>query len=146
MAHPRSIILVSLVLAALSLLSPVWAEDSKITPWFQDTLESNSGLFVVALESDNPTAVLNEFQNWLLTVNHAESGQVVSPARISVGGGMPMHGHGLPTQPKITEYLGEGQYRLEGLKFNMYGQWVLEFEIITAEATDTVVFKVVVDY
>ena len=40
---------------------------------------------------------------------------------------MPEHGHGFPTVPEVTEYLGDGKYLVEGLKFSMPGWWVGQF-------------------
>lgn len=114
--------------------------------WFKEVKESGSGNFKVTLDSNAAKFSLNEFQSWLVTVVDSSTGEAVSPARISVGGGMPMHGHGLPTQPQVTGYLGEGQYKVEGVKFNMHGQWILEFQITTADVVDSVVFEVVLDY
>lgn len=142
----RLICLSSVVLAMLFLVSAAQANDSPLKSWYQETKESNAGAFTVTLDSNSSNIGLNEFQEWVLTVTRKDSGEFVSPARISVGGGMPMHGHGLPTQPQITGYTGDGQYKLEGLKFNMRGQWVLEFEIVTAEITDRVIFELVLDY
>ena len=34
---------------------------------------------------------------------------------------MPEHNHGFPTAPRVTENLGEGDYLLEGMRFNMGG-------------------------
>jgi len=63
----------------------------------------------------------------------------VYPAAFSVTGGMPDHGHGLPTQPKVTQYLGEGRYLLEGVKFNMGGEWMLRLHILAGDRQDSAV-------
>ena len=39
------------------------------------------------------------------------NGAPVEDARITVDGGMPQHGHGLPTQPRVTRYLGAAPTR-----------------------------------
>lgn len=145
--HLRTLVVLSFVsvLVALPLPSSVSA-DTAADSWFSEVTESVNGAFTVRLDSNSPVASLNAFQNWLLTVTDSQTGEAVSPARISVAGGMPMHGHGLPTQPQVTEYLGEGRYRVEGVKFNMHGQWMLEFQITTAQTVDTAVFEVIVDY
>jgi len=59
---------------------------------------------------------------------------------------MPAHGHGLPTQPQVTEHLGDGRYQLDGLMFNMAGQWQLIFGINTREHADRVVFDLTIDH
>jgi hypothetical protein len=69
------------------------------------------------------------------------SGEAVPDATITIDGGMPQHGHGLPTRPRITKNLGAGSYELSGLRFNMGGWWVLELTITTPAGTDTVTFN-----
>jgi hypothetical protein len=54
---------------------------------------------------------------------------------------MPQHGHGLPTLPQVTENLGEGDYRVEGLKFHMPGWWIVEFDISADGMNDHVTFN-----
>ena len=44
-------------------------------------------------------------------------------AAITVDGGMPQHGHGFPTRPRVTRDLDDGTYLLEGMKFSMTGWW-----------------------
>jgi hypothetical protein len=70
----------------------------------------------------------------------SKDGSVVSGLQITVDGGMPQHGHGLPTKPRVTKDLGEGRYQVEGLKFNMGGWWELKFALAGA-ASDSVVFN-----
>ena len=41
--------------------------------------------------------------------------------RLKVDGDMPQHGHGLPTRPRVTRNLGNGDYQIEGVKFQMGG-------------------------
>jgi hypothetical protein len=68
-------------------------------------------------------------------------GEPVENAEIKVDGGMPEHGHGLPTKPQMTEYLGEGDYRVEGMKFQMTGWWEVKFDITAEGQTDKVTFN-----
>ena len=62
-------------------------------------------------------------------------------ATILVDGGMPQHGHGLPTKPRVTRQMGNGDHLVEGMKFNMGGWWVVEFPIRASAGTDTLVFN-----
>ena len=68
-------------------------------------------------------------------------GRPVEGATIAVDGGMPEHGHGLPTQPRVTRSEGDGVYVIEGLRFNMGGWWELKLTITTPAGTDTVTFN-----
>lgn len=69
------------------------------------------------------------------------AGNPVDGARIEVDGGMPQHGHGLPTRPRVTRGLGDGRYEIDGLRFNMGGWWVLELEVQSPAGTDLVTFN-----
>jgi len=58
--------------------------------------------------------------SWILRLETLD-GQPVRNAEITVAGGMPKHNHGLPTAPQVTRELGNGDYLVEGIKFQMAG-------------------------
>jgi YtkA-like len=69
-------------------------------------------------------------------------GMAVDSVKIAVDGGMPQHGHGLPTKPRVTRDLGNGDHLVEGMKFNMGGWWVVKFRLSApASAADSLVFN-----
>ena len=80
---------------------------------------------------------INRMHSWILHVEDA-SGAKVEGATISVSGGMPEHDHGLPTAPRVTEDLGGGDYRLEGMRFHMRGRWEVVVTVTTADGTSIV--------
>ncbi len=94
--------------------------------------------FVVSYTTPDGTPVINRMHSWVLRVE-TESGDPVEGAEIEVDGGMPAHDHGLPTRPRVTEELGDGYYRLDGVRFHMGGSWEMVFTIRTDGAEDTVV-------
>jgi hypothetical protein len=49
-------------------------------------------------------------------------------AEVSFDGGMPSHGHGLPTTPKVIHQQGN-EYLIRGVKFSMSGVWELYVDI-----------------
>ncbi len=110
------------------------------------TARSTTERIVAALQPENGPYQIGPLQSWVLQLRHADSEQPVYPARIGVNGGMPEHGHGLPTQPQVTEYLQDGRYRIEGMKFNMAGKWVLLFVIDTPDGKDRVQFEVELEW
>lgn len=69
------------------------------------------------------------------------SGRPVENAAIVVDGGMPEHGHGLPTQPRVKRSVGGGVYEIEGVRFNMGGWWELKLAIDSPAGTDSVTFN-----
>lgn len=105
---------------------------------------STQGLFVVGLEPPATGPVLGQIQTWRLRLTDRD-GAPVSQARILFSGGMPQHGHGFPTRPRVTQELSPGVYALEGVKFSMSGWWDMRLGIQAGERTDTAVFNVVLD-
>ena len=83
---------------------------------------------------------LNKMHHWILHLKTAE-GVPVEGARILVSGGMPEHDHGLPTAPRVTAELGEGRYRLDGMRFHMRGRWELVFDIRTDQGRSTLTIQ-----
>lgn len=99
--------------------------------------------FVVTLLPPATPAAINQIHSWRIKVA-TPTGGPIARARIAVGGGMPQHGHGLPTRPQVTQELEEGTYLLEGLKFSMTGWWEIKLAIQSAGASDAVTFNTVV--
>jgi hypothetical protein len=100
---------------------------------------SSSGIYTATLQ---PAESLRprKLQTVQVAVTDA-NGQSVDGAVITIDGGMPQHGHGLPTQPRVTKALGHGEYVIEGVRFNMGGWWELKLAIAGKEGTDTVTFN-----
>ena len=98
------------------------------------------GLYTATLE---PTEELRprKLQTIHLSVVDAK-GRPVDAAQISIDGGMPQHGHGLPTRPRVTKNLGGGAYLIEGVRFNMGGWWELKLAIASSAGTDNVTFNI----
>ena len=96
---------------------------------------SAAGQYTVKIEVTEPPAI-NVMQTWIVVLLDAQ-GAPVEHAAFSVTGGMPAHGHGLPTAPEVTEELGGGRYRLDGVKFSMMGHWVVDLDITSPIGHDT---------
>lgn len=105
---------------------------------------SAQGRFVVALQPPVTGPAINQMHAWQVKLATPQ-GEPVSQARISFEGGMPQHGHGFPTRPRITRELQPGVYALEGMKFSMTGWWDMRLAIQAGDVADTAVFNVVVD-
>jgi YtkA-like len=102
---------------------------------------SEKGLYRVAIEPENGPVRQGELHSWLLQLGSA-AGQPVDDAVVTIGGGMPDHGHGLPTRPAVSGQIGAGRYRVDGLKFTMSGWWQLRFSISAEAGSDSAVFNV----
>ena len=70
------------------------------------------------------------------------NGNLIENANILIDGGMPQHNHGLPTKPRVTKNLGQGDYQIEGLRFNMGGWWEVKLFISSEFGEDTVIFNI----
>jgi len=81
---------------------------------------------------------INRMHSWILHIETAD-GVPVERAKIIVDGGMPEHDHGLPTKPRVTEELGDGNYKLEGMRFHMHGYWEITVTVATEEGESVVV-------
>ncbi len=107
---------------------------------FATTRTTNQGVFEVTIEPALDPLSINQLHQWELQVK-TKDGQPVDDAEITIGGGMPQHGHGLPTQPQVTEALGNGSYRVEGVRFNMAGWWEFNVNIAANGQSDDVTFN-----
>ena len=107
---------------------------------YSTTRSSDNGLFNVSYNASTGTVPVNQMHQWTLHVESAD-GQPVEDATITVDGDMPQHGHGLPTRPQVTEYLGNGDYLVDGMKFQMGGWWLMDFTITANGQTDAVHFN-----
>ncbi|WP_127598894.1 FixH family protein [Nitratireductor alexandrii] len=137
--------LVALVAAAVLALGVIYFYDPGGTG--SETLDlarskpTVNGLYVVAIAPEAEPVETGELHGWVLTLT-VPDGTPVEDAQIEVGGGMPDHGHGLPTSPEMTAYLGDGRYRIHGVRFNMGGWWVLDFTVRAEPGEDTVRFNI----
>ena len=100
---------------------------------------SAAGRYVATLEPATPLRP-RQMQTVRVTVRDAE-GRAIDEAQISVDGGMPEHGHGLPTRPRVTRSLGDGIYEIEGVRFNMGGWWEFKLAIAGSRGADIVTFN-----
>lgn len=102
---------------------------------------TTKGTYIVAIAPEAEPLQQGPLHAWVLTLTTPD-GKAVEGATIGMDGGMPQHGHGLPTSPAVSAYLGEGRYRVDGVRFNMAGWWELKFAIDAAAGKDNVVFNV----
>ena len=100
---------------------------------------TSGGMYSVTIEETAPYRTGKLFST-VIAVRDAQ-GNAVEGAEIAIDGGMPQHGHGLPTKPRLAKRLGSGRYMIDGLKFNMGGWWELKFAITNGTARDSVTFN-----
>src|SRR5258706_7658578 len=131
---PRIAIAVALLAVVGCAAPPPAPEDG---PGWRAT--SDSGRLSGRLAPESGDVALNQFQTWILELRET-GGAAVIGAELAIAGGMPGHGHGLPTEPRLAEELGAGRYRIEGVKLNMVGAWVIEVFVRTSAGRDRLRF------
>ncbi len=107
------------------------------------TRPSIEGRYVVTLQPPAKPAAINQLHAWQVKLA-TPAGTPVAHARIQVDGGMPQHGHGLPTKPQVTRELPDGGYLIQGMKFSMTGWWEIKLAIDGPAGADSVTFNTVV--
>jgi len=100
---------------------------------------SASRQFTATLQPDQPLRP-RRMQTVRVAITDA-AGTPVDNATIQIDGGMPQHGHGLPTRPRVTRALGNGLYEIEGVRFNMGGWWEFKLAINAPSGSDLVTFN-----
>ena len=100
---------------------------------FSLTTSQGSGLEIFSRL--NPLAI-NTIHSWELVLYTAD-GVPLNGAQLSVVGGMPDHDHGLPTSPVVTGEITPGHYLLEGMRFHMPGRWLLTFNVISDQGSES---------
>jgi YtkA-like protein len=107
---------------------------------YSRTRMSEAGLYRATIHPQGDTIPKGKLHRWTLHLETA-TGTPVDSATVLVDGGMPQHGHGLPTKPVATRALGNGDRLVEGMKFNMGGWWVVKFRVNAAAGSDSLVFN-----
>lgn len=107
---------------------------------YSRTRASEAGRYRATIHPQGDSIPQGKLQRWTLHLETA-AGAPVDSATVTVDGGMPQHGHGLPTKPQVTRMLGNGDHLVEGMKFNMGGWWVVKFGVDAAAGRDSVVFN-----
>ena len=108
---------------------------------YSRTRISAEGRYRVTIHPAGDSIPKGRLQQWTLHVE-TSAGVPVDSIRALVEGGMPQHGHGLPTKPQVTRALGGGDHLVEGMKFNMGGWWVVKFMLNAPSGVDVVTFNV----
>lgn len=101
-----------------------------------------NGRYRAQLAPNAPLVPIGRLHRWTLRVEHAD-GTPVTDLAATIDGGMPQHGHGLPTQPRVTGSLPDGQLVIDGMKFSMTGWWQLQVRVSGDAGTDSVAFNLI---
>jgi len=114
---------IKLLTVTLSLLVAGCQNSTAHTGWqLQQT--SSKALYQATVTCAAPPSV-GTFQECRLKVDSPQA--LPTDLVIAVDGGMPSHGHGLPTAPQAIPTGNPSEFRIDGLKYSMLGEWVLGF-------------------
>ena len=140
--YSRPLAFFSLVLSTALALGGCMTAPPDLDVSLQRTTEH--GKYLVTMQPPATAPAINQIHSWQVKVA-SPAGAPVTAAHIAVDGGMPQHGHGLPTKPLVQRELSDGTYLLEGMKFSMTGWWEIKLALDTPQGPDKVTFNVVVD-
>ena len=101
---------------------------------------SAQGLYVATLQGAKELQPRKMYTLQAIVID-GKTAEPITDASITIDGGMPQHGHGLPTRPRVTKNLGNGWYEVSGVRFNMGGWWEVKLTINGPAGTDTVTFN-----
>ncbi len=101
--------------------------------------DSTNHRYIATLQPQEPLR-RRKMQTIQVSITDA-GGLAVDAVEIAIDGGMPQHGHGLPTKPRVTKNLGGGIYEIEGVRFSMGGWWEFKLHITGANGSDSVTFN-----
>ncbi len=104
------------------------------------TKATAGGRYRVLLAPERTPVSLQQLHRWTIRVRLPD-GRDALVDQIRVDGGMPQHGHGLPTQPRVTGRLPDGRFVVDGMKFSMPGWWELKLHVSGRAGTDSVTYN-----
>ena len=101
---------------------------------------SDHGLYSVTIAPGVDPVPVGQLHSWTVAVTMPDG--TPTEAEIVFDGGMPQHGHGLPTMPKVMGENAEGHTIIGGVRFNMPGWWELKVRLDGAAGEDTATFNI----
>ncbi|OEO28078.1 hypothetical protein VW23_006395 [Devosia insulae DS-56] len=102
------------------------------------TQTSAGGSFVATVAPGD--LAIDRQMTWQFDIKDAQGAPIAASA-LRVDGGMPLHGHGLPSQPSAPQSLGGTLYEVGGIRFSMPGWWVVKVHRATPDGDDIAEFN-----
>ena len=100
---------------------------------------STSGRYFVVLRPAKIPIPVNEWMDFAIEVRRRDAAPV-ELTELALDGGMPAHGHGLPTAPTVLRGERATVFRATGVRFNMGGRWELRVLLVDGQGGDVAVF------
>lgn len=105
---------------------------------------SLAGRFRISIRPEAGRIPIGPLHAWIVSIETPE-GQPAEIRQLVFDGGMPQHGHGFETKPEVTDRLGPGVFRVDGIRFHMAGRWRIRIDVAADGAADVATFDVDVD-
>lgn len=86
-------------------------------------------------------APVKEEHSWLLYLENGK-GEAMEGAKVYVDGINYDAGLGFATPPTVSKYVGNGHYRVEGVKFSVAGTWTMRFQVLWDGVVDILSFDI----
>lgn len=100
---------------------------------------STNGRYTVVLRPAKVPIPVNEWVDFSIQIRRRD-GAKVELTEVALDGGMPAHGHGLPTAPTVLRAGAAGELVATGVRFNMAGLWELRLTVVDSGGGDVAVF------
>lgn len=114
------------------------AATSRLTPQAASVSlegETEGGHYRIRVRPAVQPVPLHRMHDWIVGIELLGDASKI-PTAVTFDGGMPSHGHGFVTQPRVTRNLGGGEFLVEGVKFHMPGEWVLRVTVASGSASE----------
>lgn len=102
---------------------------------YVNSVVSADGTFRVRYSTRPNPVPLNELFTITALVEKTADGERASGCTITADAAMPGHGHGMNTQPQVTQRR-DNTYFVQGMLFHMPGHWELYFDVTCGGVTE----------
>lgn len=100
---------------------------------------SAGGRYRIGIRPEIGRASIGELHAWVVEVSLPD-GRAADVRELRFDGGMPQHGHGFDSAPRVTARLGPAVFRVDGVRFSMAGDWTIRVDIAEAGGVDSATF------
>ena len=105
-------------------------------------IPSHNGVYQASLVAPSSPIAGSGPDGWTVEVRTA-AGTPVENAALALESWMPDDARVNATRPRATRYLGDGRYRVDGLRLDQHGWWNVRLEIAASVGTDSLAFNLV---
>ena len=106
------------------------------------SIRSHNGVYRASLIRSPSESSAGDAEVWTVDVRTAK-GAPVERARLAIESWMPDHERMGATAAHVTAYLGDGRYRVEGLRLDRRGWWNVRLTVAAPSATDSLAFNLI---